>query len=75
MTIKHQISILDHAIIWLRSERNQFAATDPPQWPKVTTRVKQHAKKVLQQIGVEDELIKQIDKVAFKMKYYQNILI
>lgn len=66
MTLKQQISILDSAIIRLRSERNQFAATAHPQWPKVTATVKQLAKDAMRKAGAEEELIKGIDRVAFE---------
>lgn len=66
MTLKQQISILDRAIIRLRSERNQFAAMNHTQWPKETASVKQLAKEAMCQVGAEEVLIKQIDRVAFQ---------
>ena len=66
MTLKQQISILDGAIIRLRSERTRFAATAHPQWPKVTVTVQQLAKDAMRKAGAEEVLIKGIDRVAFE---------
>lgn len=66
MTLKQQISILDSAIIRLRSERNQFAATVHPQWPKLTADVKRLAVEAMQKAGAEEGLIAAIDRVAYQ---------
>ena len=66
MTLKQQISILDNAIIRLRSERNQFAATAHPQWPKLTADAKRLAVEAMQKAGAEEGLIAAIDRVAFQ---------